>query len=139
MNKEQARQLLKAHGMRATAPRIAVLRVLAHVDRPVSHTEVLEQLGQTDWDQATVWRNLIKLKEAQVATVASQAGGIDRYALKTPEDEGHRHPHFVCDECGKTACLPSKLTSSMHMEGPWAVSVQQAMVQLRGACPECIR
>lgn len=138
MNKDKARALLKAHDMRATAPRLAVLMLLAQVDRPLSHSEVLEQLGQTDWDQATVYRNLVKLKQAGVAVVASQAGGIDRYTLSSPEDDGHRHPHFVCESCGKMACLPTKLTSSMHMDGPWAASVQQAMVQLRGACPECI-
>lgn len=102
---------------------------------PLSHTEVLECLGKTDWDPATIYRNLIKLRDAGVALVASHAHGMDRYELA--HGDGH-HPHFVCEGCGRVACLPAGLTASMSMEGPWATSIQNAMVQLRGECPDCL-
>ena len=136
--KNDARKLLQQHGLRVTAPRLAVLRVLAASTTPLSHTDVLEQLGETDWDPATVYRNLVKLRDARVATVVSRAEGIARYALATAKGDAHRHPHFVCDDCGRVSCLPSKLTASMALDGPWASSVQNAMVQLRGECPDCL-
>lgn len=138
MTKDEARALLKESGLRATAPRIAVLRLLAAVDQPLSHTEVLQRLGETDWDPATIYRNLVKLRDAALAPVVSRADGIDRYALAEAQGDGHRHPHFVCGHCGRIACLPADLTATLAIEGPWAASVQRAAVQLHGACPNCL-
>ena len=77
----EARKLLHESALRATAPRLAVLRVLAEAPGPLSHTEVLDRLGETAWDPSTIYRNLVKLREAGVAPVVSRAEGIDRYAL----------------------------------------------------------
>jgi Fur family ferric uptake transcriptional regulator len=138
MTKDSARAALQLAGLRVTAPRVAVLRVLARSARPLSHTEVVDKLGKKDWDPATLYRNLVKLRDAGLAPVVSRADGVDRYAFASREGDGHRHPHFVCDDCGQVACLPSALSASIVVEGPWATSVQQAMVQLRGECPDCL-
>jgi len=138
MTKDEARQFLRERALRSTAPRVAVLQVLAAARSPVSHTEVVTRLASADWDPATIYRNLVKLRDAGVAPVVSQAGGIDRYALVLPHSDGHRHPHFMCDACGQVTCLPGELTASMSLEGPWADSIRGAVVQLRGTCPECI-
>ena len=136
INKDQARKLLREKSLRVTAPRVAVLQVLSDAHKPLSHTEVLERLGDNDWDPATIYRNLVKLKEAGVAPVVSRAGGSDRYALT--QEDGHRHPHFVCDDCGEVSCLPIELATVTSLEGPWSASIQRATVQLRGECPDCI-
>ena len=137
LSKIDARALLRTHDLRVTAPRLAVLGALAEANRPLSHSEVLTELGDTDWDPATVYRNLVKLTEAGVSTIASRAGGLNRYALASPDGDVHRHPHFVCEDCGRVACLPTALTTSLSMAGPWSASVESATVQLRGACPDC--
>ena len=137
ITKDQAKKLIQESTLRVTAPRVAVLRVLAEAQNPLSHTEVLERLGETDWDPATIYRNLVKLRDAGITAVASRAGGIDRYALAGTGDDSHHHPHFVCEDCGQVACLP-ELDASMSMDGPWAASIQKAMVQLRGECPDCL-
>lgn len=138
IDKDEARKLLHESTLRVTAPRVAVLRVLAEAQNPLSHTEVLERLGKTDWDPATTYRNLVKLRDAGIAAVVSRFEGIDRYALSGAEDDGHPHPHFVCEDCGRVACLPAELTASMSMDGPWAASIRKAMVQLQGECPDCL-
>ncbi|MEM9593079.1 MAG: transcriptional repressor [Acidobacteriota bacterium] len=137
ITKDEARQWLHESGLRVTAPRMAVLAVLAEAQLPISHSEVLARLGKTDWDPATIYRNLVKLRDAGVAPVVSRMEGIDRYAL-AQQDDGHRHPHFLCEHCGQIACLPAELTASMSIDGPWAESVKRAMVQLRGECPDCL-
>ena len=137
MTKQEARTLLQENGLRGTAPRLAVLALLAEADSPLSHSEVLERLGETDWDPATIYRNLVKLRDAGIAPVVSRVDGIDRYAMAGAPGGGHAHPHFVCEDCGRVACLPVELTESMSMPGPWAASIETAMVQLRGECPDC--
>jgi Fur family ferric uptake transcriptional regulator len=138
ISKDEARQMLHENELRATAPRIAVLRVLAEAANPLSHTQVLARLGETDWDQATIYRNLVKLRDAGIAKVVSRADGIDRYALSGAQDDDHCHPHFVCADCGTVECLPEQLSAAMSMKGPWEASVEKAVVQLHGVCPDCL-
>lgn len=138
MTKDEARELLRENGLRATAPRLAVICALEAAQEPLSHSEMLEHLGQEDWDPATIYRNLVKLRDTGLAAVVSRAEGIDRYVFNDAQGDDHRHPHFICDDCGRIACLPAELTASMSLDGRWAASVQHAMVQLRGECPECL-
>ena len=138
VHKDQIRALLSEHGLRATSPRLAVLQILHEAEKPLSHSEVLEKLGEIDWDPATIFRNLVKLREAGIAPVVSRLDGIDRYALKTSEGDAHQHPHFSCDDCGQLICLPGDITNTTALESAWAKAVQQASIQLRGQCPDCI-
>ena len=138
MTKEQARKFLQMSGLRATAPRLAVLQVLERAKHPVSHTEVVKQLQDSDWNPATVYRNLIKLRNAGIAPVVSRVDGVDRYALAVSADDPHRHAHFSCDDCGKVACLPDSITSAISLEGRWARSIEKAMIQISGTCPDCL-
>lgn len=138
ITKEKARGVLRSAGLRATAPRIAVLQVLARTERPVSHTEVAKQLQSNDWDPATIYRNLVKLREAGIAPVVSRVDGVDRYAFSISDEDSHRHAHFSCEYCGIVACLPDSVTSAISLEGRWARSIEQAMIQIRGVCPDCL-
>ena len=137
MDKDQAKRLLQQSGLRATAPRLAVLRVLALADSPLSHSEVLAEIGASSWDPATIYRNLVKLSHSGLAPVVSRAGGVDRYAFVRSNTDLHRHPHFVCDYCGRVECLPEELVASLNTEGRWGESIRTAMVELRGECPDC--
>ena len=94
-------------------------------------------MGEVDWDPATVFRNLVKLKESGISSIVSRANGIDRYALSTPHGDHHRHPHFECNDCGQLTCLDISFTSPEGLDGAWANAVQQATIQLRGLCPDC--
>lgn len=137
---DDAKRVLQGATLRVTSSRVAVVQALGDAKHPLSHSEVVRRLGDADCDQATVYRNLVKLRDAGVATIASRAEGIDRYALALPDAPDHRdHPHFVCKSCGRVACLPEKLVSSMSLDGAWAESIRTATVQLRGTCPDCIR
>ena len=138
MTKDEARSLLKSHGLRSTGPRVAVLRVLATADRPLSYREVHGRIEEMGWDPTTIYRNLVKLRDARIAPVVTRAEGIDRYALAGADEGRHRHPHFLCEDCGLLACLPADVVSSTSAEGPWAASIERAMVQLRGTCPDCL-
>ena len=139
LTKTQAKILLKEHKLRCTAPRMAVLCLLANQSGPVSHSEVVQLLDSSDWNPATVYRNLVKLTDVGLARVVSHAGGMARYALaQDNREEVHDHPHFVCNDCGTVACLPSDVVAQIEVKGEWAKSVKSASLQLRGECPDCL-
>ena len=141
MHIDDAKKLLRERGLRATAPRVAVLQLLSGSERPLSYTEVVEQMRDRTWDPATMYRNLVKLREAELAVVVSRADGIDRYAFVEASDgaESHAdHAHFICDTCGVVSCLPATVVAPENVSQSWAASLSQANVQLRGACPSCL-
>lgn len=137
MTRDEARQRIHEAGLRATAPRVAVLRLLNQTDRPLSHSEVVEAIGTHDWDQATVYRNLVKLVDVELARVASKVGGVARYEARGEGEAPHVHPHFWCKTCGSVECLPKmKLTGSVDRR--WSRSLEASELQLIGECPECL-
>lgn len=137
LSRDDAKQRLQEVGLRATAPRVAVLRLLAAAEKPLSHSEVVEAVGCDDWDQATLYRNLRKLVEVDLARVASKVGGIARYEARGDDDSPHLHPHFSCRMCGSVECLPeAKLTGPVSRR--WNRSLETSELQLIGDCPDCL-
>ena len=137
LSRDDAKRRIHDAGLRATSPRVAVLQFLASADKPLSHAAVVDAMGSDDWDPATLYRNLVKLVEVDLALVASQVGGIARYAIRGDRDDPHRHPHFSCRICGSVACLPgAKLTGSVGTG--WQRSLATSEVQLVGECPDCL-
>ena len=138
MNRSDIKIILRERGLRATAPRIAVVQLLSEAKSPVSFSEVKGMMAGSDWDAATIYRNLIKLKETGLATVVSNVDGQARYALVTENSHTeHAHPHFVCDDCGQISCLPESIVSGIAASGGWSASLQSASLQFRGECPDC--
>ena len=130
--KKQIRDL----GLRVTAPRLGVLRVLAEAERPLSHSEVVQRLGDDAvWDRATVYRNLIALVGVNLVRVASHAGGVCRYELARG-DKSCAHPHFLCDGCGVVSCLPETEVITPK-KTKWTKALRTAEVQFVGRCPSC--
>ncbi len=134
--KEELKKILREAGLRSTAPRVAVLQLLQKSERPLSHGEVLETLGNDDWDQATLYRNLLKLEEAKLIRVASRAGGVTRYESVQPGEETHHHPHFVCGDCGQVSCLPCDEVS-LNVDEKWRTLLAESELQFVGTCTTC--
>src|SRR5690606_1873947 len=90
LSREALTRQLHDAGLRATPPRLAALRLLRTADRPLSHAEVVAELASEDWDQATIYRNLVKLVEARLARVATQVAGVTRYEASHPREAPDR-------------------------------------------------
>lgn len=136
LSREESRHMLHEAGLRATAPRVAVLRLLSEAKRPLSHAEVVTRIGTDDWDAATLYRNLIKLDEAGLARVASRVGGVTRFEAHGQDEPAHVHPHFACRDCGSVTCL-HEATLSIPKDEAWREALLDADLQVVGQCPSC--
>ncbi|MEM6296257.1 MAG: Fur family transcriptional regulator [Myxococcota bacterium] len=136
LSRDEGRQILHDAGLRATAPRVAVLRLLSDAKRPLSHAEVVQLIGTDDWDAATIYRNLIKLDEVGLARVASQVGGVTRFEAQTADSPKHVHPHFACKDCGNVICLHDA-SLTMPQDESWREALLDADLQVVGRCPDC--
>jgi Fur family ferric uptake transcriptional regulator len=133
----ELRKALHRQGLRATAPRIAVLALLRRADRPLSHADVAKALAGEAWDRSTLYRNLLDLVTAGLAYRTELGDRLWRFVDATRHTAGD-HPHFVCVECGKIKCLPGmQVTWTPENTGPQALRQHQCEVQMRGLCDDC--
>jgi Fur family ferric uptake transcriptional regulator len=139
-DREVTRELLKARGLRVTASRVAVVSALRAADTPLSHADVASRVEQLGLDRTTVYRNLVDLAEAGILR-RSDVGHIWRFELVTGSNSAHeaeQHPHFVCTDCGKVACLPTGTVSVKPQRGaPGALRRGNLEIQVRGQCDGC--
>jgi Fur family ferric uptake transcriptional regulator len=139
--KEGFRQRLREAGLRATAARVAVLDALTGRAAPLSHAELVEELGQQGWDRATLYRNLTDMAEAGILRRSDMGDHLWRYELQKPEKEEHgveAHPHFLCTTCGEVSCLPDDvLTLQPDPRLPKALQSGTVELQVRGICDRC--
>src|SRR5688572_24016478 len=137
---DDLRSRIRNVGLRATAPRIAVLRSLLNVATPQSHAEVVERLAPEGWDRATIYRNLTDLTEAGLVRRTDLGDHVWRFDLRV-QQKGHAesdHPHFMCDECGGVLCLPDESVELKPARGaPRALQRNRVQIQIRGRCDRC--
>lgn len=132
---------LHAAGLRATGPRLAVLKSLYAATGPVSHGDVAASLAPEGWDRATVYRNLIDLTEAGLLRRTDHGDHTWRFELRTRETAHlieDPHPHFMCDTCGDVSCLPDEAVQVVAARGtPKAIRRRKYEVQIKGRCDRC--
>jgi Fur family ferric uptake transcriptional regulator len=136
-----AEATLRRAGLRRTPVRVGVIQLLARGGRPLSVPQILGKLKGVD--SVTVYRTLGTFARKGLV---HRVRGEDRswmYALGAGRDDGgpqHRHPHFVCESCGKVECLeqaeiPRGFVQSLGVGAGYAVSYSE--VVLHGVCPRC--
>lgn len=132
--------VLREAGLRATSARAAVLRCLMDAGAPLSHAEVCEWLAPLGYDRATLYRNLMDLTEAGIASRTDLGDHLWRFELLSADREHHAelHPHFVCSSCGDVSCLPEDAVNVTTARGvPRAVKKREVEIQIRGVCNDC--
>lgn len=134
----RARDLLRRAGLRATTPRLAVLRELLRAPRPVSHAEIAQELHPQGFDRVTVFRNLQDLANAEVLSRVDVGDHTWRFELRLAESRSAEHSHFVCDRCRSVSCLNDVKVRVSPPPGArrWTFAKVSAVV-LTGRCASC--
>jgi Fe2+ or Zn2+ uptake regulation protein len=130
---------LRTRGLRATAPRIAVLAVLDEAALQHEHlavTEVINRVGAigSQSRQAT-YDCLDALALAGLARKIEPAGQPALYEGRV----GDNHHHLVCRSCGKVVDLDcdTGLAPCITPADTRGFLVDEAEVVLWGVCPSC--
>ncbi|MEO7112892.1 MAG: transcriptional repressor [Polyangiaceae bacterium] len=135
----ELQQMLRAAGLRSTAPRVAVLRHLTDVDRPLSHAQIFDALGSAGFDRATLYRNLMDLAETGLIGRTDLGDHVWRFEIRK-QVAGHtiEHPHFVCTDCGTVACLTdTSVRIARGNTSPRSLAGRDVAVQIRAICDAC--
>lgn len=135
-----ARQRLHAAGLRATAPRAAILTVLDEALRRHEHLAVTDVADRArvllgTLSTQAVYDCLEALAGAGLARRIEPAGHPSRYEGRV----GDNHHHLVCRECGVTVdvdCAVGEVPCLTPSECA-GFSVDEAEVIYWGRCPGC--
>jgi len=143
------KERLRERGLRATGPRLQVLRALASSPEPLTVLGVLALANaeanaeEGEADRVTVYRTLNSFVEAGLVHKVDPGDRIWRFGLLSREGEEHRgHAHFVCDDCGVVRCLAqAEISVSVRGSGPSRdkLHIKQQDVYLHGTCESCQR
>jgi len=135
---QQLRTELREAGLRATASRVAVLRILRGSGQPLSHGEVVRALSDGPWDRSSLYRNLIDLERVGLARRTQLGAPVWRFEDAATDHAVSSHPHLVCSVCGRVACLPELDVKATATAGFNKLLTEGAVeVQLRGRCDTC--
>src|SRR5262249_51613824 len=92
---DRLRGRIHAVGLRSTGSRLAVLRRLEQARTPVTHADIVNDLAPQGFDRATIYRNLIDLTEAGLASRTDLGDHVWRVRLRQHVPTGARRPpHF---------------------------------------------
>jgi len=113
-----------------------LLRQFKHTKQAVSVTTLIEQLS-SEMNKTTIYRILERLVNAGTLHSFIGKDGVRWYSkYKNCSSIDHKtiHPHFQCQNCGKTECL------SLDMSIPTIVNykVETASLLLTGICEDCV-
>lgn len=129
--------LLEAHGVKTTANRILVVKALAESSRPMSLSELEDEMLSVD--KSSIFRVLTLFREHHLVHVLEDGSDGVRYELCLSTD-GHdrdddQHVHFYCERCHRTFCLHELPIPSVTLpEGFRMLSINY---MAKGICPKC--
>ena len=131
---EDALDMIRKGGLRATAARVSVLNVLLSADHALSHSEIEQAVEKTHdmIERVTLYRVLDWLVNNKFAHKVVGADRVWRFNATLTAD----HAHFNCTHCGQIYCLEN-LTPAVALTMPKGFKLQHADVSVQGLCPSC--
>lgn len=137
MSPETSDVVLRRHGMRVTAHRLAVLRAVSdgpHSTADDIHTTVRAEIGAIS--RQAVYDALAALTETGVFRRIQPAGSSARYENRV----GDNHHHLICRTCGRTVDVDCAVgeTPCLTAADDSDYEIDEAEVIYWGRCPRCV-
>ena len=114
-----------------------VLDTFNHSSDAISVVELVEKFHK-EMNKTTVYRILDRLEESGILHSFIDQDGLKRYAKGEKNTESSNvlttHPHFLCEDCGISSCLPLDITIPSIPN----YTIRSSEHLLIGQCKDCI-
>jgi Fur family ferric uptake transcriptional regulator len=128
---------LRERGLKSTAPRDDIARVLFDIGRHISAEELYAEVKKISphVGYATIYRTLKLLKECGLLSERHFDEGQARYEVAGD----HHHDHFICENCGKIIEFEEDELERLQqvVAGKLGVELHRHKMELYGLCAEC--
>lgn len=144
MSQEECIQLLEAHGIKPTANRIMIARMLHDATSPMSMTEMETALETVD--KSVISRTLALFGSAHLLHRFEAGGEGTLYELCRSRHDGRdgdgeedddMHVHFFCERCHRTFCIEDTPVPAVAL--PEGFRPRSANYIASGLCPSCAK
>ena len=131
-------QDLQKAGLKATLPRLKILKFLEETDhRHMSAEDVYKSMLEQGEEigLATIYRVLTQFESAGLVTRHHFEGGHSVFEL----DQGHHHDHILCVKCGKVdEFLDETIEERQKMIAKQkGYTITDHSLYIYGICPDC--
>ncbi len=134
--KDKIDHLLKSANLRRTGPRAAILSVMLRSKGPLTQEQIAANLTLRTPDRVTIYRTLESFVKAGFVHKAYLEARKWHFELADRCGKEQCHPHFVCNGCGRTRCLPETSSPAVKVQLKGFV-VHRQQIKLEGLCPAC--
>jgi len=128
---------LKTYGYRLTAPRRAVVKILADSDRALNATQIYDLAREyyPSLGLVSVYRSLEKLESLNLIQRVHQPDGCHAYIAAFT---GHQHL-LLCQDCGATVFFQGDNLDALvfRVERESGFQISDHWLQLFGICAPC--
>ena len=136
-------KILLNHGIRPTQMRSKIYKFLKRKQSAVSFSDLKKafvQKSETNKtaNRTTFYRNLKIFEDKGLIHQINDGVGVSKYAISDENAKGKYgtdlHMHFHCTVCGKTICLPDRI-SKQNL--PDDYEINDLNLVLKGVCKNC--
>ncbi len=138
---ENFEKKLRDNGYKLTQQRRVILEILynrkaEHLTAEDIHNILKEE--HPEIGLATIYRSLQLLTDLSLVDTLHLDDGIVRYEIHT-DDEGHRHHHLICQECGRIQEASDDMLDEIEkgLEEDYGFVVKNHVVKFFGLCSDC--
>ena len=132
----RARKIVRENGFNRTKTQVALMKILIQAESPVSREDIENILEKTCPDKVTIYRILERFCKKGLVHKAYLNGRALKYELAHNCTEKQCHPHFICNNCGKTFCLTG-LSFPLVKGLKKGFVVHRQQVRMNGLCSSC--
>lgn len=136
MDEAKSIEILLEHGIRPTANRLLLVKVLSKAEHPLTMKE-LEDLVDTI-DKSNIFRTLSLFRDQHLVHVLQDGADAVRYELCHSHEEDHDddlHAHFYCERCRQTFCLNDIPVPQVDLPNGYRMNTINYLI--KGICPNC--
>lgn len=134
---QQWLSVLQESGYRLTAPRRAIVEIMAACEHALSPVELFDlgRKSQPGLGLVTVYRTLEKMEELGLVQRVHQPGGCHMYL---PAARGHQHL-LICQNCGKAVLFDGDELAPLFnsVAQTTGYTITEHWLQLFGLCADC--
>ncbi len=133
--REEFKVILLSHNQRVTGPRLEILSILKSNKKPMTISQIHNEMKDKKTDLATVYRTLNLFTELRIVSEIDFKDDFKRYELIF---DRHHHHHIVCRQCGRVdnveACVLGEIENMLQRKGYTEVTHS---LEFFGICEVC--
>ncbi len=127
----------KTHKLKVTPPRLSVLDILEHSQKPLSVKSIAKKLSRTRIDTATVYRTITSLLTLRLVSTVNFSSKEAYFELAGKK----HHHHLICENCGKIVDVEScqaDISQRSLLKAGFGY-INRHSLEFFGLCNDCLK